>query len=84
MEDARVKVTKLWGADQLEHKEKVKEREDKLASLSKEMEGLKAHITNTSSDFKSVNTEKEVAVISARVELRFKAATTRRMQPCVC
>ena len=41
VEDACSKVAKLWGADQLSHKEKVKELEDKVASQSREMKGLK-------------------------------------------
>ena len=70
VEDARSKVTKLWGADQLSHKEKVKELEDRLDYQSKQIKGLKIQISNTSSDFKSVNTEKAVAVNSARAELQ--------------
>ena len=70
VEDARTKVTKMWGADQLAHKGKVKELEDKLASQSKEIKCLKTQIANTSSDFKSVNTERDVAVNSARAELQ--------------
>ena len=69
-EDARSKVTKLWGADQLSHKEKVKKLENKVASQRDEIKGLKVQISNTSSDFKSVNTEKDVAVSSARAELQ--------------
>lgn len=33
VEDARTKFTKLWGADQLKHTEKVQELEAKVASL---------------------------------------------------
>ena len=48
----------------------MKELEDRLASLSKETQGLKTQIKNTSSDFKSVNAEKDAAVNSARAELQ--------------
>ena len=39
VEDARSKVTKLWGADQVAHKEKVKELEDKLSLPPRATEG---------------------------------------------
>ena len=50
MEEAHTKVTKMWGADQLAHKEKVKELEDKLDYQSKQIKDLKIQIANTSSE----------------------------------
>ena len=70
VEGARSKITQLWGADQLDHKEKVKDLEDKISSLTKEVKSLKTQIKNTSGDFKSVNAEKEAAVNSALAELQ--------------
>ena len=68
MEDARTKVTKLWGADQLKHTEKVQDLEDKVASLKREVKVLKTEITNTQSDTKTLNSEKDTAIASALAE----------------
>jgi hypothetical protein len=70
VEDARSKVANLWGSEQILHKEQVKELEARVASQATEIQTLKVQISNTSSDFKSVSTEKEVAVNSARAELQ--------------
>ena len=70
VEDARSKVANLWGSEQILHKEKVKELEARVTSQATEIQALKVQISNTSSDFKSVSTEKEVAVNSARAELQ--------------
>ena len=72
VEGARSRVANLWGSEQISHKEKVKELEDRvgLSSQRDSLQGLKVQISNTSSDFKSVNTEKDVAVNSARAELQ--------------
>ena len=64
VEDARSKVANFWGSKQVLHKEEVKELEDKVASQATEIQALKVQISNTSSNFKSVSTEKEVAVKS--------------------
>ena len=70
VEDALSKVAKLWGSEQILHKEQVKELEDRVASQATEIRSLKLQISNTSSDFKSVSAEKGVAVNSARAELQ--------------
>ena len=44
VEDARSEVTNLWGADQLAHKEKVKEPEDRFDYQSKQAKGLKVQM----------------------------------------
>ena len=73
MEDARSKIAQLGGADQLDHKEKVKEFKDKTTSLAKEVKGLKTRITNTSGDFKT---------IKAAVNLALRAPTPIRLGYC--
>ena len=70
VEDARPAANTMWAAEKLSHATMTKELEDKVASQSSEISGLKVQISNTNSDFKSVCTEKEAAVSSARSELQ--------------
>ena len=60
----------------------MKEFEDRLDYQSKQIKGLRVQISNTSSDFKSVNTEKYVAVSSARAELQ-ERHDSENAAPCL-
>ena len=70
VEDECSRVKKLWLADQASLKEKVKELEAQITAQGNEVKGLKANISNTTSDFSAVNAERDAAVKSARAELQ--------------